>query len=202
MGHMYANVGQHLRGVSRNPSLRPGPQFASIEWQALLKERSIAQHQSGIESHNALGPDERYNSYLRKFYTRNHTDSPNTDPKHAISIALKVYTDTAGINGPYPILLVFDIFPRLSIRPRELPVQVERIKALKSAKNKLTRVIATDRIRTAIARNVPVAADAELVEGNNVLLNREMPIVNWLGPYVIFRRDGKMLVLDTRERFY
>lgn len=138
---------------------------------------------------------------MREFYTRIRTDSPDTDPKHALSIVVKVCNDTASIKKLFSTLLVFGVDPWLPIKTKELPVQVGRLRALKAVRDGMTRGSTTDLIRAAITLNVPAAADAGIVEGNEVSTYRESPNRNGLRPYVISRRDGKKLVLNTGERF-
>lgn len=129
------------------------------------------------------------------------TDSPNTDRKLALSIAVKLCNDTAGINGLSPTLLVFETVPQIPIVPKELPKQSKRLKAMRSTRSEMTRAIAADRIRTALTRNVPTAADNERNEGGEVLMLHEKPRGRWVEAFVVHKRDDKMLVLDTGDRF-
>lgn len=150
---------------------------------------------------NALGVGERYHSYLRRIFERIVSDALNTDPSLALSILTKVLDDTAGPFGLSPTLLVFFIVPRLPINPKELPKQVKQTKAMKAVQVEMASAIAIDRFKTALVRSIPAVADSETVEGFEVFMFHENPIGKWMGPYIVNRRDGKMLILDTRNRF-
>lgn len=56
---------------------------------------------------------------------------------------------------------------------KELLNQSEKIKALKLAREEMACVTATDRIKTALARNVLSAVDEDLVEGREGHMCRE-----------------------------
>lgn len=178
-----------------------GSQSTSIEWESLMMKYGIKSQRSGVERHNALGVGERYHDYLRKVYNRIYADTPSTRPELALSIAVKVCNDTAGINGLSPTLLIFGIVPRLPLNQKELPIQLERVKAIRAARREMSGLIPTDCIKMALARDVPSAADAVLNEGAEVLMYREKPIAEWMGPYIIHKRDDKMLTLDTGNQY-
>lgn len=53
---------------------------------------------------------------------------------------------------------------------------------------------------TACQRNFRAAADREFIVGDEVLIFRENIIGKWTGPYLIQKKDSKMLTLDTGDR--
>lgn len=153
-----------------------------------------------MESHNALGVEERYHSYLRQTYSRVRLDSSDVSQELELSIALKINNDTAGPNGLTPALLVYCIVPRSLIRPKNFPQQIKRINAMRAAKDELSNLISTGRTKTALARNIPSSADMEIRVADEVLMFREKPVSKWLELYLVNHDDGKMLKLDTGDR--
>lgn len=88
----------------------------------------------------------------------------------AVSIAVKVCKDTADADGLSSSLLVFGVILRLPLSPRELPTQTERTKAIKAAREEISRLAALDRIKRALTKRVPAAVDEVLVECCEVLM--------------------------------
>lgn len=128
-------------------------------------------------------------------------DSPNIKPEMTLSITIKSCNDTSGINGLSATILVFGIIPRIHINTKELPDHSERIKAVKAASEEMSSMICIDRIKTALARNVQSVADSELVEGTEVVMYGEELVCELVDPYVVYKRDEKMLYLGTSEIF-
>lgn len=177
-----------------------GPQFVSAEWKSLLQRSGVRERPSGVESHNALGVGERYHSYLRRIYNKVRTRDPAMDPKYALQLAIKAVNDTAGPSGLVPTLLVFGVHPRIPLLAKELPDNAARMKALHEARKEMVTLSHQSKLRTASRSQVPVAADREYLMGEEVLMFREKPVGKWVGPYLICKKDGKMLTLDTGDR--
>lgn len=75
------------------------------------------------------------------------------------------------------------------------------MKAMKATQAEMASAVATDKIRTALSRSIFGAADTEIVEGFKVRMFKDRPIGKWIEPYILNKRDGKMLILDTGDRF-
>lgn len=90
--------------------------------------------------------------------------------------------------------------PRIPIRPHNLPDQIPRMKAMKDAREEATRIIAQSRLTTAIASNVPGAADSNIRIGDEVFFFREKPLAKWTGPFRATDVDDKILTLDSGDR--
>lgn len=189
-------------GYPENIAFDQGRQFTSTEWEHLMRSSNIVMHPSGVESHNALGVGERYHSYLRRVYNKVRADTPILSKNISLALAVQATNDTAGPTGLVPTLLVFGISPRLPVRPRALPEQVERMKAAISARKEMVDITSKHRIRTALKQNVPAAADMKLMIGEEVLMYREKPTAKWVGPYVIekIHENGKQYTLNTGDR--
>ena len=171
-----------------------GPQFDSKQWRSLLHAAKIKQKESGIESHNALGAGERYHEFLRRIYLKVRHEHPRVEMEDCLSLAIQAMNNTAGPNGLSPTLLVFGIAPRIPENPTDLPSQEERMRALQKAQSEMNKATATARIRTALNRNVPAAADRDIAVGTKVLFYREKTS-SWQGPYTVVARNNKSVLL-------
>lgn len=177
-----------------------GPQFRSDNWKALLKMCNIEVKTSGVESHNALGVGERYHEYLRQVYRKVRASHKNLSIEFALSAAVRAMNCTAGKNGLSPCLLVFGISPRIPGGTNEQPEQRKRMLALKIARSEMLKVIARQRLATAIQKNVPKVANHDISIGSDVLLYKERPVNRWLGPYKVIAGDMKNLLLNVDGR--
>lgn len=168
-----------------------GPQFQSNEWKNLLHSSRIKLQPSGVESHNALGVWERYGFFLRHVFNKFRTDSSKLSGEQALSLAIKVFNDTAGPNVLVPTILVLGIMPRLPIKAHGLPDQVTRLKAMKDTRDEVVKLVARTRLAMASTSNVPAAADTDIKVGDKVLMFREKPVGKWSGPFVVVYKEGK-----------
>lgn len=71
--------------------------------------------------------------------------------------------------------------------------------AIRSPRNKLTKIITAKLFRVGLSRNVPSAADAVIKIGEEVPMYRENPIRMWIRPYLVTHFDGRVLRLDTGD---
>ena len=113
-----------------------------MEWESLLQLAGIPFKPSGVESHNAINVGERYHSYLRKLYNKIEATNRCMVPDNILSIAVRAMNDTAGTDRLGPTLLIFGVFPRISIIPSELPGQVARLQAMRQARKELSTMVA------------------------------------------------------------
>ena len=177
-----------------------GPQFQSSEWKNLLQAAGIKQTDSGIESHNALGPGETYHEYLRQIFRKVRAEFPSLQNENALSIAVHAMNSTAGPSGLAPMLLVFGIVPRMPVTPRDLPKQKERMLALQNARSDMVKNIAKSRLSSARRMNVPRAVDSNVKIGMDVLVYRERPVNKWTGPFKVTAIDEKMVWINKNGR--
>lgn len=66
-----------------------GPQFSSKEWKSLAHDAGISLHQSGVESHNAVGYGERYHSLLRRIFNKVVASTAHINDELAQAFAVK-----------------------------------------------------------------------------------------------------------------
>lgn len=169
-----------------------GSQFASAGWKALVHTAGTRLAVSGVEAHNALGVGERYHAYLRGIYRRVRMENGSLPKEVTLSLAVAAMNQTAGPRGLSPTLLVLGIVPRMPVAPLPLPAQRDRAYALATALTQMQGLVASARLRKALVAPVPAAAGADIEPGMEVLLYRERPVNQWVGPYVVTARKDKM----------
>lgn len=177
-----------------------GPQFTSEEWKGLLQLHGITSKASGVESHNALGTNERYHRFLRNVFAKIRADDPTISTELALSTAVRAVNDTAGPSGLVPTLLVYGTMPKIPINASKLPDQKSRMKAMANARKEMSTIVARDRVDRALRLRVPSASDSQISIGDEVLMFRENPIGKWMGPYVIADKKDKSIILNTGDR--
>lgn len=171
------------------------PQFKSPAWRALAASAGTELVLSGMESHNALGGGERYHAFLRTIYRKVRADNPGVHQEAALSTAVAAMNQTAGPHGLVPTLLVFGVIPRTPVTPVLLPDQHSRMKAMVDARKQMQAVVAKARLRVALSANVPAAADRVVNPGDQVLVYRERPVDEWVGPFSLVAQRDKIVWL-------
>jgi len=162
-----------------------GPQFTSAAWKALAASAGSEVVWSGIEAHNSLGVGERYHAFLRQIYRRVRMEHPRMMPGAALSLSVAAMNTTAGPRSLVPTLLVFGVIPRAPMLPLPLPAQRDRMQAVVTARKEMEAVVAKARVRVALATPVPTGLQRVLDPGGRVLVYREPPVDQWVGPYAI-----------------
>lgn len=187
-------------GFPDKVALDQGTQLQSLEFRSLLNAAGIGLSASGVEGHNSLGNGERYHKYLREVYRRVKEETPLADKTMMLRLAVKAVNDTAGPSGLVPTLLVFGVLPRMPLHPKELPNQRERMRLMTVARNEMNKLTAQTRVDQAIKRNSPAATREVINILDQVLVYREAPVDQWVGPYVVQSVDGKQVILDVNGR--
>ena len=109
--------------------------FTSREFNELTRKNGIESQLSGIQSHNAIGPGERYHQPLRRIFNCIVEDAPNIDHHLALQLAIKSMNDTMGPDGNVPSLLGFGFLPRFPPIPPNLPGHEDRMRAMAIARH-------------------------------------------------------------------
>lgn len=129
-----------------------------------------------------------------------HSDNSNVHEYHALLLTVKEINDTAGLKGLVPKLVVFGVMPRILISSHQLPSQVSRMKAMKTAQEETVKLVATSRLTSTITSKVPAAADFDIKIGDELFLFREKPTAKWTGPFAVVNSDQKLLTMDSGDR--
>ena len=82
----------------------------------------------------------------------------------------------------------------------EYPEQRKRMKALQTARSEMVKVIARQRLASALRLNVPAATDRDIAIGSDALLYKERPRNEWLGPYKVLVGNNKNLLINDDGR--
>jgi len=162
-----------------------GPQFTSAAWKALAASAGSEVQWSGIEAHNSLGVGERYHAFLRQIYRRVRMEHPRMLPGAALSLSVAAMNTTAGPRGLVPTLLVFGVIPRAPMLPLPLPAQRDRMQAVVTARKEMETLVAKARVRVALTTPVPAGLQRVTNPGDQVLVYREPPVDQWVGPYTV-----------------
>jgi hypothetical protein len=159
-----------------------GTQFKSPRWKELTDATGIELILSGVESHNSIGPGERYHGPLRRIFQKVRYDYPNLNPDISLRLAVKAMNDTMNPEGLVPSYLVFGILPRFPASKSKLPSQMDRMKALEAARAEMETITSELRVRRALSANIPTASTKSYSAGQKVLVYRETESPHWQGP--------------------
>lgn len=173
------------------------PQFQSHEFQRFLSGAGINVKPPGIESQNDLGNGERYKAYLRTVYEKIQSDVPIIKRPDASRLEGKAVKDTSGPSGLVTTLLVLGVLKRLTIHPRDLPDQSDRMRAMQLSTNEMSQDMARERLNDELRRNVPTAVDTEVRILDRVLVYREKPVEKWLGQFTVHYVQDKAVFVNA-----
>lgn len=166
-----------------------GSVFKSAYFSDQCSARGITLRHTPVESHNSLGKGETFHSPLRKIYLKLSQTHPSIDRALILQLAVFAINSTANAKGLIPLLLVYGRLPNLPDFGDNNPTHEERYAAIDTARQEYEKIIAAERVRTGLAKNVPPAADTAYSEGDNVYLWRETQR-RWTGPHIVLPDDG------------
>ena len=172
--------------------------FMSKEFEQLAHKNGIHLQVSGVQSHNAIGPGERYHAPLRRIFNRIYEDIPQIDRHLALQLAVKAMNDTVGPEGLVPTLLVFGTLPRFPPLSPTLPGHENRMKAMASARQEMADITAKLKIQLALRARVPPAAMYNITPGENVFIHDEKS-KKWLGPYPVSKTFNKAVWVNRPD---
>lgn len=132
--------------------------FKLETFRQLCTAQSIELQLSGVESHNSLGPRERYHETLRGIFKIIRNRNPDLEPDIALRYDVKAINDTTGPEGLVPSLLVFGVIPSFSLISKDLPRQKERIDAMRIAKKEMAVITSELRVVQAQISKLPLAS--------------------------------------------
>lgn len=118
----------------------------------------------------------------------------------ALSLSIKGINDTAEPQGLAPKLPVYEVVPKVIVVTERLPKQVDSLRAMRLVREEMTIITANERMRLALIRNIPAAADKNVIVRSDVLTYRENHVGKCVGLYVVSKRNGKILELHAGDR--
>lgn len=176
-----------------------GSVFTSPRWTKCTESAGICLQLSGIESHNSLGPGERYHSPLRRIFYKIRSECPSANFDLILRLAIKAMNETMGPNGLVPSYLVFGILPRYPVLNTDLPTQSERMRIIQTAKSEMATIVAELRIKQALLSRPPAAASVIHQPGDMVRIYREGDR-RMIGPFRVIRIQEKEIYVDQDGR--
>ncbi len=165
-----------------------GSAFTSVRWTIRAKAVGTDVQQSVLETHNSLGPGERYNTPLRRIFLKIRGKHPKMRKIIILNLAVKDLNDTMLPEGLVPSYLVFGCIPRFPSTESTMPTQQQRVDAMQSARREMAIVTAELRIRKALSSHVPRNADLVVEVGDLVRVFRETG-KRYVGPYPVILVD-------------
>lgn len=158
---------------------------------------------SGTESHNSIGPGERYHAPLRRVFKILREHHPRIEPEIILRYAVKAMNDSMGPEGLVPSLLVFGTLPTFPIVSSDRPEQADRLSAMKRARDEMAKITAELRIREALRSRLPPSTRYHLAPGDKVRVFRERS-QRWEGPFTITKtREKEVWVTDgAKEKHF
>jgi hypothetical protein len=177
-----------------------GTQYKSPRWKELTDALGLELILSGVESHNSIGPGERYHGRLRRIFRKVRYDYPNLTPDISLRLVVKAMNDTMNPECLVPSYLVFGILPRFPALNSKLPTQIYRMKALEAARAEMETIISELRVRRALSANIPTASTKSYSAGQKVLVYGDNESPHWQGPYKIIRIENKQVYFDLNGK--
>jgi hypothetical protein len=135
---------------------------------------------------------------LRHIFGKVREEHPEMDDPVARALANQALKDSFRIYGMCPTLLVFGIVPPLLETKRVFPSKADQAKAKITPRLEYEKMLVDLRVRRALARVPPSAADSNVSAGYMFYVYGEKS-KNWAGPMRCVMRNGKgILVMDGR----
>lgn len=147
----------------------------------MRRSNDIDDKASGVDSHNALGNNEKYHLFSRDIYNKVVTENYTINSNIALSAAVRAVPDTAGPPRLVPTLLVYGAMPRFPVSPVALPERAIRMRALINARKEMTKPSGRARFETALRKFAPSASDNNVDIRNEVSRCPKLPIGNGSG---------------------
>ena len=152
-----------------------GTQFTSSEFMQSAKAMGSHTKCVPVEVYYSISIVERYYVPLRRAYEIITKELLHVTKHYVLQMAVKATNDIAGPDGLVPTLLVFGIFPRMSINDTSSATTIERGRTIRKAMKEVAELHAKRHVNEALrTRNGPNVTDVlGLAIGEEVLVWRE-----------------------------
>jgi Reverse transcriptase (RNA-dependent DNA polymerase) len=171
-----------------------GSVFMSAQWKGLCHATGIELHHTGVESHSSLNVGEQRHSPLRQTYLKVKHEHPDIEDDLALAISNQAINDMPCAKGISPTLLVFGTTPRIPDERFLLPKQLDRMKAMMTARAAYEKILARRRVEKGLRHAPPAAANSTVSPGSMVYVYRERP-KKWAGPVPVLHRNEKHILV-------
>ncbi|EED13594.1 hypothetical protein TSTA_098510 [Talaromyces stipitatus ATCC 10500] len=140
---------------------------------------------------------ERYHALLCRAFNIISAEMGSTISKDVVlQMAVKAINDIAGPDGIVPTVLVFRVYPRLTLDSPPSALMIRRAQAMKKVMAELRKAVAERKVNDALnTRNSPIITETlNLPLGANVKVWREGK--GWTGPYKLILVNGHDVTVD------
>lgn len=127
-------------------------------------------------------------------------ESANAFLEPPIRIVTKMINNIPETDRFKPTFLVNAAVPQIITWRKNLSDRTRRLSAVRIEKDKLSKTIASKRIKVALYRNVFCAVSAKVCIGKEVFMLREKSVLKEDGLYIFVYSDGKLVNMDKKER--
>lgn len=110
---------------------------------------------------------------LRRIFRILNDTYPDLSDHLKLWFAVKVFNDTAGPKGLVPSLLVFGTIPSVGNSGANLVYREESFRVMYTARSEAYKIVAEQRIQTALQTNIPPSAKYQLQNGQTVMAYSE-----------------------------
>lgn len=179
--------------------------LTSKEWRQLSADAGIEVEFSGVESHNAIGVGELYQSPLRRIYLKIREDAPSLDPDISLKLAVKSMNDTLGPEGLVPSLLKFGVVSRFPLARRSFTAHVEGMEAINVIRIEMASISARLRLQQARRSKLTPATSYKVSPGDRVYVYGERMggqkvRGKWKGPYEVTKNLDKVVYVARPDK--
>lgn len=151
---------------------------------------------SGVEANSSLDIGEKLHELPKRIYKKIRYDHPTVMPQCSLRVAVKVMNDAIGENCLVPYRLAFGTIPRFPIIRTEWPRQKKRMKALITGQAEMNERVGKCWLLTALAREIPPAADRAYTLGKEVVVYWEQK-KEWSELPIVIVLTGRMITVCT-----
>lgn len=148
----------------------------------------IVLHSVVAENSRSVGLGESVHYSTQRTYLRLKHDNPTADHQHFLHVAVTAHNDCAGIDGLVPTMLVYEAFPRVSVRlggkDDDAPTNSERAAMRKTATKEFTAAVELLRLKTTETYQAPTIPHSIFL-GDRVLFWLKAKPKKWDGPFPV-----------------
>jgi hypothetical protein len=114
-----------------------------------------------IEAHSIISKIEHYHALLRRAYNIISAElGASVDRDVILQMAIKAINDTISPDGIVPTVLIFGVYPRMTINSPPSALTARRAETMRKAIVDLRRIVAKRRVNDALnTRNSPIVTE-------------------------------------------
>ena len=152
-----------------------GPQFTAEHFQVMCSQLGIVSKATPTQSHNSLYFCERYDSLIKRVYTKLQNDDPDQDKHQRLALSVHAVNSTAGPEGLTSSIHVSGAVPRIPLPDCSSlpPDEKTRFRAMKIARQEMETIKAQRRVASALKHRHSLRPHSFFKFGDKVRICRE-----------------------------